>query len=135
LSATPPGGGLSRQIIAFASVGVAATIVHYLSALVAALWLPIAFANPVGFVLAFFVSYLGHAQFTFQLKGEARRHRQRLPRFIVTASAGFLMGHMILLTVTRITAAPDWVALAIAVGSVPVITFALSKLWVFRNVA
>jgi len=127
--------GLSRQIIAFASVGVAATIVHYVAALIAAQWLPISFANPIGFVVAFFVSYLGHVQFTFQLRGEDRRHRNRLPKFAVTAVSGFLLGQTILLTLTRVTNTPDFVALAVAVASVPVITFALSKLWVFRKVS
>ena len=130
-----PARGLSRQIIAFASVGVAATIVHYVAALIAAQWLPISFANPIGFVVAFFVSYLGHVQFTFQLRGEDRRHGNRLPKFAVTAVSGFLLGQTVLLTLTRVTNTPDFVALAVAVASVPVITFALSKLWVFRKVS
>lgn len=125
----------SRQLLAFASVGVAATIVHYAAALIASQWLPVTFANPIGFIVAFFVSYFGHVRFTFQLKGEERRHRHRLPRFLVTAVCGFLTGQTILVTLTSFTNAPDWLALGIAVASVPVITFALSKLWVFRKVA
>jgi putative flippase GtrA len=124
---------LSRQMAAFAVVGIAATVTHYLVALAASGFLPIAYANPVGFVVAFFVSYAGHVHFTFQLKGEERRHRHRLPRFAVTAVTGFLIGQAILLTLTRLTDWPNWLALGIAVGSVPVITFVLSKLWVFRK--
>ncbi|GHD10628.1 GtrA family protein [Tianweitania populi] len=126
---------LSREVLAFASVGGAATIVHYMAALIAAQWLPVTFANPIGFVTAVLVSYFGHVQFTFQLKGEERRHRHRLPRFLVTAVCGFVAGQTVLLTLTSFTNAPDWLALGIAVVSVPVITFALSKLWVFRKVA
>lgn len=126
---------LSRQVFAFASVGVAATIVHYGAALIATQWLPVTFANPIGFAVAFLVSYFGHVQFTFQLKGEARRHRHRLPRFLVTALCGFLTGQTILLTATTFTDAPDWLVLGIAVASVPMITFVLSKLWVFRNLS
>ena len=126
---------LSRQVFAFASVGVAATIVHYGAGLVAAQWLPITLANPIVFPIAFLVSYFGHVHFTFQLKGEARRHRHRLPRFLVTAVCGFLIGQAILVTVTTFTNAPDWLALGIAVASVPMITFVLSKLWVFRNLS
>jgi putative flippase GtrA len=126
---------LSRQVLAFASVGIAATVVHYGAALLAAQWLPVTFANPIGFVVAVLVSYFGHVQFTFQLKGEARRHRHRLPRFLVTAVCGFLAGQTVLVTLTTLTNAPDWLALGVAVASVPMITFALSKLWVFRNLS
>jgi putative flippase GtrA len=124
---------LPRQMLAFAAVGLAATLTHYCVALLAAQSLPVTWANPVGFIVAFFVSYGGHVHFTFQVKGEHRRHRQRLPRFAVTAATGFLIGQAILLVLTRLTDGSDWLVLGLAVGSVPAITFLLSKLWVFRD--
>lgn len=125
---------LSRQVVAFGLVGVAATLTHYVAALMAAWFLPLLWANPVGFLVAFFVSYLGHVRFTFQVSSEDRRHRQRLPRFAITAATGFVIGQCVLLVLTRLMAGPDWLILGLAVGSVPVITFLLSRLWVFRDV-
>ncbi|WP_099864273.1 GtrA family protein [Pararhizobium haloflavum] len=121
-----------RQISTFAGVGVAATLVHYLTALALSLMMPIAYANPFGFGAAFFVSYFGHLHLTFRLDPSERRHAQRLPRFFLTAFSGFLIGQAILVALTSIDVLPGPAALAIAVFTVPVITFVASRLWVFR---
>lgn len=121
----------ARQAGVFALVGLVATGVHYLVALALSLAMPITWANPFGFLVAFGVSYFGHGRLTFRLKEGEHHHRKRLPRFALTATAGFLIGQGILLALRAATPLPDWLALGIALGVVPVFTFVTSRIWVF----
>jgi putative flippase GtrA len=121
----------ARQAGIFALVGLVATGVHYVVALALSLAMPVVWANPFGFLMAFGVSYVGHGRLTFRLKDGEHHHRKRLPRFALTATAGFLIGQAILLVLRALTPFPDWLALGIALGVVPVFTFVTSRIWVF----
>lgn len=100
-------------------------------ALVLALAMPVTWANPFGFLVAFGVSYIGHGRLTFRLAQGERQHKKRLPRFALTAITGFLIGQGLLIALRALTPSPDWLALAIALGVVPVFTFLTSRIWVF----
>lgn len=121
----------ARQAGIFALVGLVATGVHYVVALALSLAMPVVWANPLGFLMAFGVSYVGHGRLTFRLQNGEHQHRKRLPRFALTATAGFLIGQAILLVLRALTPFPDWLALGIALGVVPVFTFVTSRFWVF----
>ncbi|MCW5721251.1 MAG: GtrA family protein [Devosia sp.] len=120
-----------RQAGTFALVGLAATGVHYLVALTLSLIMPVTWANPFGFLVAFGVSYIGHGRLTFRLAEGEHQHRKRLPRFALTATTGFLIGQGLLMALRALTPLPDWLALGIALGVVPVFTFVTSRIWVF----
>lgn len=122
---------MAVQVATFGLVGVVATIVHYAVALSLTRVMPLAFANPLGFAVAFCVSYFGHLRYTFRIAGEQSNHRSRLPRFLVVALLGFLVGQTII--VLPFHSLPDWLSLLLAVTAAPVTTFIASKLWVFRQ--
>lgn len=121
----------AREVSMFALVGLGATAVHYVVALALSLVMPVMLANPFGFIAAFGVSYVGHGVLTFRLTPEARDHKRHLPRFALTAFGGFLIGQALLMLLRSFTSLPDWLVLAIALGTVPVFTFTLSRFWVF----
>ena len=123
----------ARQAGVFALVGIAATGVHYVVALGLSLVMPVTWANPFGFLVAFGVSYVGHGRLTFRLSADDTQHKKRLPRFALTATTGFLIGQGLLLALRALTPLPDWLALGIALGVVPVFTFVTSRLWVFSS--
>jgi putative flippase GtrA len=122
-----------RQIIRFGFVGISATIVHYCTALLLANMIPLAYANPVGFILAFSVSYFGHLRLTFGIRNNETNHAVRLPRFLVVSLLGFVVGQMVLLGSTHLRMFPEWLSLLVAVATVPVTTFVVSRSWVFRT--
>ena len=123
------------QALRFVLVGGSAAATHLLVvwALVqGAQWAPL-WANGVAFLVAFWVSYGGHALLTFA--GSGARHRQALPRFFVVACSAFAINELLYLAALRWL---PWhyllsllaVLLAVAVG-----TFVSSKLWAFARPA
>lgn len=122
-----------RQFLFFGLVGASSTAVHYIVALAFAQTMPLAWANPLGFVTAFLVSYLGHTYLTFGLEKAQRSHRQRLPRFALVAFGSFCLTQMIVIALSHYTVLPNWLILAIALAIVPVLTFLAAKFWVFNT--
>ena len=82
------------------------------------------------FLVALLVSYGLNYRWTFGASGP---HGVMLPRFFVVALNGF--GLNLLITYLVVDVAGDWYgyALMLAVVVVPLITFVLSKFWVFRE--
>lgn len=118
------------EILRFGVVGVAATLVHYLTALAALALVPPLQANVIGFLTAVAVSWIGHSRWTFRtarVSGAAR-----LPKFVATVIGGFSMSQGALWLVEHTDALPDVLALAVAVGVVPPTTYLLNKFWVFK---
>ena len=125
---------LFRQLVTFGVVGVAATVVHYFVALAASMFIPIVFANPVGFLCAFWVSYFGHLHLTFQVSGMSKNHLARIAKFFAVALAGFLVGQgALVVLLSKIPMLADWQALMLAVAIVPITTFVISRIWVFKD--
>lgn len=121
-----------RQFLVFALVGASSTAVHFTVALTLSQIMALTLANPVGFVTAFFVSYLGHTHLTFDVQKAHRSHRQRLPRFALVAFGGFCLTQVIVVTLSSYSALPNWLILAIALAVVPIMTFLAAKFWVFE---
>lgn len=118
-----------RQLGRFASVGVAATLLHVATALTASrLGLSPHSANGAGFAAALALSYFGHGHYTFGSEVEHRRHG---PRFLATASLGLALSAAITQIITVWLGAPLALAMGVVALAVPGATFLLCKMWVF----
>jgi putative flippase GtrA len=116
----------------FAIVGVLATIVHIgiVWALIVYAELHTFVANFVAFLMAFTVSFSGHYYWTFYSKNNRWR---AIKRFFFIAASAFMVNNIVLaglLSVEQIT--PVFAAIC-AVFVIPVFTYVLSRLWVFRK--
>ena len=114
-----------RRIVIFGIVGGGATLIHILVAnLFHAVVKDRVTASLVGFCLAFVFSYLAHRQFTFHdaVKGSPFR-------FVIVAGSGFLFSLFVL---DHLAAFPAWSALTLSIGIIPLWSFLMSRLWVFR---
>jgi putative flippase GtrA len=123
-----------HQIVLFAAVGTAAAVTHLavVAALVETLALHPLAANVVGFGVAFFVSFGGHARWTFPIDRE--RFAAARMRFFLVALAGFALNQTAYAWVLHIVGADYYLpALAAVVLGVAGSTFLLSKLWAFAQ--
>lgn len=123
-----------KALLRFGVVGVLAALTHYAVAalcihfaLTSAAW-----ANPAGFAVAFWVSYFGHYHFSFEAVGSVG-HGEALPRFLLTALAGFFTNHLIYLGLLKLTGLSPYVDLFIALVLVAAMTFVLSRYWAFGS--
>lgn len=121
-----------RGLIAFALVGTAAFVVHFLvvSALVP-LGLHPLIANVVGFLCAFGVSFVGHDQWSFPSAGRAKSIALR--RFFIVATLGFGVNETLYWLLLRLTAADYRLALLIVLAVTAALTLLLSKFWAFAD--
>jgi putative flippase GtrA len=128
-----PRAGL-RQAIAFLIVGCAALATHLsVVALLVELGLAHALtANVCGFLVAFLVSFNGHARFTFAIEQE-KRNASRV-RFFAVAVLGFVLNQVLYAEALKLTFGHYYlVTLALILLAVAAVTFTLSKLWAFAS--
>ena len=117
----------------FIVVGCCAAAVHWgvVRLLVEAGWLRPLAANVLGWMIAFGVSFAGHALWTFAEHGAP--WRQALPRFLAVSAAGFAVNQ------GAYALALQWLPwrydllLAIVLLAVAAGTYVLGKLWAFRS--
>ena len=122
------------QIGRFTSVGIAATFLHFLTALIAQyqFGLSAQLSNLAGFCAAFSLSYTGHSQFTFQVKGN---HATHLQRFLLLSLGGLFLSASITHLVHVVFGASFFLAMLTVALCVPALTFVVSKYWAFSTVA
>ena len=118
----------------FVLVGASAALTHMavftvVLFLVPTLWPEM--ANVVGFLVAFFVSFLGHRRLSFQDAGTSVM--QSFVRFAATAVAGFATNEAIFIVLFRVLSLPTWVALISGIVVSAVQTFVLSRFWAFKR--
>lgn len=120
------------QLLKFGLVGVLATIVHMIIGflLIQAGWHPL-LANTCAFVIAFFVSFVGHLGFSFA--DQEASFRRSLSRFVVVGLIGFSVNQLILALLIVLTMTSDTISLLISTGCAAFVTFGLSKFWAFRS--
>lgn len=120
-----------RQLTMFGIVGVAATVTHYLVALSSheVLGLSLYLANLVGYVSAVGLSCFGHSLLTFRVRLSRRIFR----RFIIVSIATFLASEALLAGLESGLNLRHRVSLAVVVLTIPIISFLLNKLWVYRH--
>ncbi|WP_246434657.1 GtrA family protein [Teredinibacter haidensis] len=118
------------QLLVFGVVGVTATLTHYFTALISHEWagIDLYFANLIGYVSAVMVSYFGHGRFTFKQELDL----QVFLRFALVSVSTFFCSELILLALETFLQLSHRVSLGVVVCTIPVITFVLSKMWVFR---
>jgi putative flippase GtrA len=123
-----------HKVAIFIAVGCAAALTHLAVAAVAVELLrlqPLA-ANIVGFCVAFFVSFAGHARWTFPLARE--RFVSARNRFFVVALTGFLINQAAYAEALHFFGPRYYLPLlAIVLAGVAISTFFLSKLWAFAH--
>jgi putative flippase GtrA len=117
-------------LLRFGVSGGLATATHVSVFVLLVEWLglrPLLAAGPA-FVLAMLVSYGMNYHWTFSVSGP---HRIMLPRYVVVALIG--LGLNLGITYAVVDIAGDWYgyALLLVVMIVPLVTFLLSKFWVF----
>lgn len=123
---------LIRGLGRFASVGVIATLVHVSVAFglgVGLGWTSMS-ANSGGFLTAVFVSYWGHLRFSF-LKPNSKR--SYVWRFVVLSLSSYAFSSLIVFVMTHVFEASLGLALVLVAICVPVLSYILSRFWVFSD--
>lgn len=122
-----------REIARFAVVGVLATLTHFviLYALVEHVGLSPSLANGTAFLCAVCVTWMGQSRWVFA--GHGHTSMAKLLRFAVSLTVGLLANVAIMLFVTEGMTLDYRIGFAIVSLVVPVLSFAINKLWVFRR--
>jgi putative flippase GtrA len=125
------GAAVTREALAFVTVGVTALVTHWLVLVLAVSAFAVAplVANVIGFAIAFNVSYFGHRRLTFAATD--RPHRRTLPRFLGVALAVFAVNEALYAGLLAFTPLRYDIAHLLVLGTVAVATYVLSKFWAF----
>lgn len=113
----------------FAAIGVLATGIHGLVALVAARWLNPLAANAAGFGVAVLVTYAGNYRFTF---GASGAHGETIVRFTVVSAATLAASEWTLIFLALL-GTDERAALLLAAGVIPLFRFGLMATQVFDH--
>jgi len=119
-------GKLSR----FALVGAVAMLVHLQVSLTTLTLFdtPLHRANLYGFGTALGVSYLGHYYVSFH---SMRGHWSAILRFLGTAFAAYLGNVLVVAALSATAALPREICLLFGVSVMPLVSFTLSRFWVY----
>lgn len=123
-----------RQFLRFGLVGALATLVHMLIGvtLIHSGW-PALAANPVSFVIAFVVSFMGHYGFSFS--DQEVDIVTSLKRFSIVACGGFFANEALLAVLVWSGGVPQILALVFSTGTAAVGTFFASRNWAFQKLS
>ena len=116
------------QLNRFVLIGAIATFVHLFVSRAILLYqanLPELVVNSLAFVVAFFISFLGHRHFTFKVQGS-------MIKFLSVSLLGFLVNNTLLFYIVKAQFLSGWDAILLSTLSIPILTYLLAKLWVFR---
>lgn len=119
-------------LLRFGVSGGLATVTHVAVFVALVEWFevrPVVAAVPA-FGFALFVSYGMNYHWTFSVNG---LHRVMLPRFVLVALIGLSMNLAITYTVVDVMSYWYGYALLLILLAVPLVTFTLSKFWVFNE--
>lgn len=122
---------MSRSVRWFLAVGVAASLTHLgVLTLLARHWPPEG-ANVAAFGVAFGVSYTGHRWLSFAHLNQ-RSVAASLWRFWLAALMGLAVNEAVFVALVRGVGAPLVAGWFVASGVVAVLSYGLSRYWVFR---
>jgi putative flippase GtrA len=116
----------------FGIVGAIATLTHFaaLATMLGVMQAGPVVSNSVAYVFALGVSFTGHHFWTF------RSGASLLPsflRFLGASGSAFVISTLLLVLMIRMINLPDTLAAFLSAASIPAMTYAASRLWVFRN--
>ncbi|MEO1920161.1 MAG: GtrA family protein [Paracoccaceae bacterium] len=119
-----------RKVLTFGFVGVAASILHFITAVVTmrVFGAPILLANLIGFIVAFGLSYVGHYKWTFQ---SSENHKVSVPKFAITAVTGYLINNVVLIILISLTGVEHSVFILIAIAVSAAVVYLISSRWIF----
>lgn len=122
---------LIRQIASFGMIGVLATLTHVASAaaLIELDQCPPLVANLAGAALAYVVSFLGNALYTF---GVSERLGSAALRYLLVSLASAALTSIILIA-TQFLNLPILAYYALVLVTVPPTTFLLAKFWALKR--
>lgn len=115
----------------FGSVGAVSALVHMTVFALMRHTMNPEWANVFGFTIAFAVSYWGHRWLSF--KDTTTSTSQNLPRFAITALAGFASNELCFMAFVYGFDWSVWPALVLAMVIAAGQTYLLSRWWAFRR--
>lgn len=120
-------------MIRYGIVGVVASAIHFVISYMANEYLLINpfLAHLMGFVFGLITAYTGHYYYSFK---DNEKHSDRFPKFLITALTGLTLhqgGVYIFVSLFKWNYSNQ--VLPLLVLSVPIITFLMSKFWVFSD--
>lgn len=120
---------LLAQLLRFGLVGLLATAVHAAAygVAVSRAAVPPLLANPLAFVAAFVISFVGHHRWTFAGHGA----EYAIPRFFATALLGLAVNQFMVWLLVERLGLPPLSALFSIVLLVPALVFIASRYWAF----
>lgn len=123
---------MPRQFLRFGLVGALATLVHMLigTILIHSGWSALA-ANPISFLIAFVVSFMGHYGFSFS--DQSRDVATSLKRFALVAVSGFAVNEGILAFLIWSDKLPQITALLLSTSIAAIVTFVACRNWAFQK--
>ncbi len=119
-------------MIRYGLVGVTASVVHASIGLLLHEYggLDPFWAHACGFFGGLITAYFGHYHYSFKDDGS---HKERFPKFFITALTGFSLHQSgVYVLVNQLGFDYSTQALPILMVCVPMVTFLMSKFWVFR---
>ncbi len=128
MSGLPP---ILRQVVAFAGVGVVATLCHYvvLVLLVEAKALPVVPASAVGALVGAIVGYRLNYRLAFD---SSAPHGKTAPRYLIIAVLALGVNTFLMAVLHGHFSLPYLIAQIITTGIVFFLTFSANRLWTFR---
>ncbi|WP_223786848.1 GtrA family protein [Marinicella meishanensis] len=124
---------LFALMVRYGMVGVLASLIHagISLAVLAVFDIEPFWSHAIGFFGGLITAYLGHYHYSFKDDGA---HKQRFPKFAITAGTGFALHQSgVYLLVNQLQLTYQTQALPLLMVTVPMVTFLMSKFWVFRN--
>ena len=118
-----------RQLASFGTIGIVATLLHVTAAylLRSGFGADPYFANLIGFLLAFGISFAGNARLTFSYRGAISA---AFVRFLALSSVSLVMTTLWMAWVVR-NGLPMSLYVLVVILTVPPVTYLLSRFWVF----
>lgn len=122
---------LKRQLFYFGVVGVSATVTNYVVAVGVheSLGINLYAAQLVGYGFAVMISFFGHGMLTFKAKISSIV----FVKFIAVSLSTLWLSEIVLFLLESVLNLHHRISLLVVVFTIPVTTFFLSKLWVFRE--
>ncbi len=123
-----------QLMVRYGIVGVAASAIHFAISYISnnEFLLNPYLSHLLGFVFGLITAYTGHYYYSFK---DNEKHSSRFPKFFVTALTALILhqgGVYVLVSIFNLNYSTQ--VLPLLILSVPMITFLMSKFWVFSDV-